>query len=98
MANMGDVGYKRAHARVKEQKGTASSKKCVKCGAQAAEWAYDGDSHGYNEVLPTNHKSLPYSTSASHYKAMCLSCHRGTDREVGCKSDPRSVARTRKHS
>lgn len=76
-----DVSYSGAHVRVAKQRGPAKQHRCEHCGDSAAEWAYDhsdpnelvGDEgHGYQ---------APYSLSAVHYIALCVTCHRRFDRK-----------------
>lgn len=76
----GAWSYSGAHSRVHRAWGRASNFKCVKCGKQAAEWAYDHldpdeikQDHGF-------HAGYYFSQKIEHYHPMCLSCHYYLDR------------------
>jgi hypothetical protein len=73
-----DVGYSGAHSRVRRAYGLPSLHRCVDCGGQAEDWAYDhlDDGEQYEH-------GWPYSTNPDHYMPMCKRCHVAFDRALG---------------
>jgi hypothetical protein len=69
-----DVGYGGLHARVRIAFGRANDNKCVWCGSQAAQWAYD-------HTCPNEKQSDigPYSVDLAKYQPMCRPCHATMD-------------------
>lgn len=65
------VSYAGAHARVRRQRGSASSHPCVGCEFMADQWAYDNSDP--NEL--TDDKGRRYSSDPNHYVPMCRPCH-----------------------
>lgn len=69
-----DIGYWSAHGRARTAKGPAKEHRCVACGEQAAEWAYDhADPNARIERLQV------FSPDPEHYLPLCVSCHRRFD-------------------
>lgn len=70
-----DVGYLGAHHRVERARGRADEHRCINCGDQAAQWAYDHDDP--NELIGSHGRTagLAYSVDPSHYDPMCALCH-----------------------
>lgn len=69
------LGYFRLH----ENLGKAADYKCVVCGAQARDWAYDKK----GETLQGTN-GLDYAMDPKHYSPMCRSCHIAYDRKPEC--------------
>ena len=69
-----DIGYGTAHERIRKTRGSASDHRCSDCGGVAAQWAYD------HEDPDERHSDLgSYSTDPSHYRPLCVSCHKRFD-------------------
>jgi hypothetical protein len=66
-----DVGYVRAHQRVRDIKGQACEHLCCKCSEGATNWAYTNDDP--NELV--DGQGLRYSLDPDRYVPMCRSCH-----------------------
>jgi hypothetical protein len=69
-----DVGYGRAHERVRDQRGLATQHPCADCGGQAAHWAYD-----HLDAEEKTSAMGPFSTDPCRYRALCVSCHKVYD-------------------
>lgn len=76
--------YNAAHLRVKAVKGRASQHTCADCGAQAAEWSYQGGAEvELTEVrrMPRGrNRSVAYSPDPADYDPRCKPCHTKYDR------------------
>lgn len=76
-----DICYNTAHKRTQYLRGKASEHRCVDCGSQAQQWAYQytaGDRERTELMEDTRvgrARELAYSPDAEHYAAMCESCH-----------------------
>lgn len=70
--------YTAIHYRIVAQRGRPSDHQCVRCGARAAEWAYDhaDPNEKRNRV---GRDDGPYSLDPAHYMPMCVRCHRRLD-------------------
>lgn len=77
----GPVTYEAVHYRLLWDRGSASDNPCVKCGAQAEEWAYD---HTDPDEL-TDPKGRAYSLDQGRYFPLCISCHRVQDGRGECR-------------
>lgn len=66
--------YQALHDRLRRYRGRASEHRCVECGGQAQDWAYD---HSDPEAVVTKvgKKRIAYSTDLSRYQPMCRRCH-----------------------
>ena len=75
-----DIGYAGAHDRVVRAKGKAKDFRCVRCGSQAQDWAYD-HSDPDERIVPEGLRSAgsPYSLNVDSYIPMCKSCHKKYD-------------------
>lgn len=71
------VGNGRAHGRVRQDRGWASTHQCVDCDETAAHWSYD---HADPNEL-TSDKG-PYSLDVWHYQPRCVPCHKRFDLDV----------------
>jgi len=69
------LGYHGVHHRLREQRGPATEHPCQRCGAPAAQWAYD---HGDPDERQ-DPKRGPYSTDPAHYMPLCHGCHKRFD-------------------
>lgn len=69
------VDYSAVHYRIKAERGKASEYKCAACKDQAFHWAYQ---HTDPQGEVSNFGG-PFSRDTSHYKPMCVSCHRTLD-------------------
>ncbi|VEW13521.1 Uncharacterised protein [Brevibacterium casei] len=70
-----DATYDAVHQRLRTRLGPARNRKCVDCGASAAQWSYNrsgGD-------LEKESKFGPYSTNLDDYVARCVPCHKKFD-------------------
>jgi hypothetical protein len=83
-------GYGNAHSRVRQARGPARKHAC-RCGAAAAQWAYDhNDPNPRTETLPTARGRtvvVTWSEDPAHYIAMCRRCHARLDLERGNRSN-----------
>jgi hypothetical protein len=75
-----DIGYKRAHERVREARGHARDHACEGCGSAASEWAYIHGSPGERIQLCGKNDGAPYSPDVACYRPLCVRCHRIYDR------------------
>lgn len=76
------IGYRGAHHRVARARGRASDHLCS-CGAQARDWAYDGqDPAELSELRARQVSPSPYSLDPAHYVPLCGPCHYEVDRPV----------------
>lgn len=75
------VSHGCVHRRLRRTRGKASDHKCVSCGSQAHEWAYQntGDTQYAKSSDGVHWDSLPYSEDLDDYAPMCRSCHRKMD-------------------
>jgi len=71
------IGYEQAHARVQRVHGAATSHTCVLCANPADHWAYDRADP--DEKYGGKSGRAPYSLDISHYRPMCVSCHKRFD-------------------
>ena len=72
-----EATYRAVHDRLTATYGDAGAYRCT-CGNWAAHWAYDhADPNG--RIGPDG----PYSTRPSHYRPMCVSCHKLLDLSRG---------------
>lgn len=60
--------------------GAAKDWTCVRCGAQAAEWAYDGTDSSERSELILGRYPVKYSVWPEFYIPLCFPCHRAMDR------------------
>lgn len=73
----GYISYGYAHILVKKKKGSPTEYSCL-CGAQAREWAYDGQDP--NELVgQATFTGMTYSRNEKHYVPLCTTCHRMMD-------------------
>lgn len=70
-----DVGYIRAHQRVRRAKGRAHEHLCRECGGPATEWAYTND----DPAELVDDQGRRYSLDPDRYVPMCYPCHRRLD-------------------
>ena len=80
--------YANAHKKVRRWRGAASLQACVDCGAQAAEWSYDGGSELEQRGMRTRmfggayvETEAVWSPRISDYSSRCVPCHRKLDAE-----------------
>lgn len=78
-------GYYTTHLRLMREKGPARFHRCIECGNQAQQWAYDYKDP--NEQRMTS-ESSPYSSDLTHYQPMCIPCHRRLDKSMRESSEP----------
>lgn len=72
----GIVTYQTAHYRVRADRGKARDQACVDCGAQAAEWSYDGTDPDEVRGLTADGRTVSaYSTDPAYYVPRCKHCH-----------------------
>jgi choline dehydrogenase-like flavoprotein len=77
------VGYSAAHWRVYAQRGRASEYRCVHCGSQAEDWAYDHcDPHAKRDDVD----GRPYSLDPLRYLPLCSQCHTRFDRSIAIQA------------
>jgi hypothetical protein len=69
-----DASYSAAHDRVRRLHGSASSHQCQACGQQAQHWSYDHSDPNEKQAAKG-----PYSTDPSHYRPLCVPCHKRSD-------------------
>lgn len=74
-----DLSYRGAHERVRSLFGTASYYLCVKCGAEASEWAYDGTDQSERDERMLDKYPVKYSVWPEFYMPLCFPCHRAMD-------------------
>lgn len=74
------IKYQSAHNRVRYKYGYASKHKCLICGEQAREWAYNHKALDEKHEWRNGHL-LPYSTNPDDYMPLCAKCHRNYDKE-----------------
>ena len=72
----GDGGYLATHSWICRLKGNASSHMCTDCGAQAAEWSYDGLDP---DAQLDPKREMFYSRDPDRYAPRCVRCHRRFD-------------------
>jgi len=70
------IAYQAAHDRVRGVKGRASDWPCWSCGRSAKDWAYD---HTDPDEKTWEGNGRRYSLDPSHYRPMCVRCHRRFD-------------------
>lgn len=73
---MKSLSYEQVHDRLKSTRGRAATHRCVGCGEQARDWAYN---HSEPEPLISK-KGSPYSQDLKAYDPMCSPCHKRRDR------------------
>lgn len=83
-----DLTYFGAHGRVKQVFGSATKYKCVLCGADASEWAYDGTDPS-ERAGEANGYPVVFSVWPEFYMPLCHPCHRAKD------AGARAVRRTK---
>ncbi|MFI7429265.1 hypothetical protein ACIBPB_19940 [Micromonospora sp. NPDC049836] len=66
--------YDGAHARVKNERGSASLYLC-RCGNQADQWAYSHADYDERADIKGREARKPYSTNPDKYVPMCRPCH-----------------------
>jgi 5-methylcytosine-specific restriction endonuclease McrA len=69
------VGYWAVHKRLRREMGAAREHLCTSCGAQALDWAYDGED--VDELI--SDEGMHYSVDPDHYWPMCRRCHQKQD-------------------
>lgn len=74
-----EVTYRAAHTRASHLWGSATAHPCIGCGADAAEWAYDGTDPTELEELAQGRYPIKYSAWPEFYMPMCHACHRLRD-------------------
>ena len=81
---MESTTYTAVHARVKRQKGSASTYTCVVCEGPATDWAWiEGCPDTQQGVANPKRKSLsPYCAHIEHYEPRCKKCHMHQDRHL----------------
>lgn len=73
-----EATYAVTHERISRERGRAAEHECVSCSEPAAHWSYDHlDERERTEVR--RGVSLTYSTDPSHYRPMCVRCHKRDD-------------------
>lgn len=72
--------YGYAHQIIGRKKGPARDQACADCGAQAAEWSYDGMDP---DELVESESGKRYSFNPDHYQPRCHYCHAGFDEHFG---------------
>lgn len=72
------VGYFALHDRIRRRRGRAAEYRCVRCGSEAAQWAYDHEDDA-EKVQVLDGAEVPYSTDVYHYQPMCIPCHKSFD-------------------
>lgn len=73
------VSYETVHARLRRLRGRARDQKCIQCGEQAQQWAYQG---GDPDERRHPRHDYPYSLELDRYAPMCMSCHRLLDNPI----------------
>ena len=87
-----NLTYYGAHGRVKAAFGSATKHKCVECGGDADEWAYDGtDSTELTGRVFNGKYPVTYSVWPEFYMPLCSACHRARDARL--RSDRRTHCR-----
>ena len=80
------IFYYSAHTRVRDKRGSASEQKCLFCGGQAEDWAYnhqEADEQLVGKVKVRNKEYMCYySTNPYDYIPLCKKDHREFDRGV----------------
>ena len=75
-----DITYARAHQRVSESRGSASTHACTDCGARADDWSLKRSA---TSTLSTRRGSredgLIFSTNIEDYEPRCRKCHSDYD-------------------
>jgi hypothetical protein len=71
------VTYSGAHIRVRNARGPASAQVC-ECGQPAGHWSYDHSDPDEKH----DERGRPYSPDPSHYRPMCVPCHKRADLEI----------------
>jgi hypothetical protein len=77
-----EIGYGRAHERVRAARGPASSQRCADCGQGAENWSYDHRDPD-ERIEPNDPKRKPYSVKVEHYQPRCGPCHWKVDHPTG---------------
>lgn len=75
-----EANYAAAHAKARKRWGDASANRCVRCGGQAKDLAYQHTA-GENELRTP--KGSPFSMNPEDYAPMCGICHSALDRSKG---------------
>ena len=70
-------GFQAVHSRLYRSRGYAREHKCIGCGGQALDWAYQY-SAGSSELVLEGRR---YSSNLDDYAPMCRSCHSAFDRQ-----------------
>ena len=73
------IGYMAAHKRLRRAQGSASRHKCVGCGGQAFQWAYNHQDPHELTCDAAYSKGFRYSLDFDYYDPMCASCHKIVD-------------------
>lgn len=72
--------YETAHGRTRRARGSASAQPCIKCGAVAMHWAYNGKAkHEFTGMDFRRRSILFWSGNPADYDPMCASCHKAHD-------------------
>lgn len=71
-----DITYNSAHRRVHKDLGSAKAHRCVDCGEQAQQWAYNHQDP--NQLIAP--EGWPYSPNPAFYEPRCAPCHVSLDR------------------
>jgi len=74
-----DVGYFRAHQRIRSVNDSASKHSCVECGESAAEWCYNHNDPNDRQEMYRGYV-LTYSCDPNYYEPRCVPCHRQYDK------------------
>ena len=71
-----DPGYTGIHNRLVRQRGSARKHRCISCGGQARDWAYQ-----HTALDEHREDGFVYSLNLTDYEAMCRKCHLELDGE-----------------
>lgn len=77
-------GYGAMHGRVRSQRGSAETYRCVECAGPAKTWAYDHSdpneiAHGVNAGAGVY--VIYFSRDVGRYQPMCVPCHKVMDNQ-----------------
>jgi hypothetical protein len=74
------IGYAGWHARMRRERGPASSHACVDCGEPADHWSLKMD---YVGDLQKNEDDQIWTREVDDYEPRCIPCHRAYDKGWG---------------
>jgi hypothetical protein len=77
-----EIGYGRAHSRVRDLRGPASKHVCVGCGDRAEDWSYVGGCPRERIAQAGKGKGCAYSPDPDRYEPRCKPCHKKYDQAM----------------